>query len=105
MTRDEHGNIITQIMGMINPDNQADASTLLTSLSEDYNNVLTDYEKSCENVNTLEEKNQQLRNANSELFLKVGHTQTETKQDDFKSDEKDDIKSFDDLFNEKGDLK
>ena len=106
MTRDEHKNIVNQLLAMAPPENQATASTLLTQLTEDYEQTLTDFETASENVTTLTANNETLRRVNADLFLKVG-TSTKNTNKTKEKDEQDDIPElfFDDLFNEKGELK
>jgi uncharacterized membrane-anchored protein YhcB (DUF1043 family) len=103
MTGQEHSTIINQIMEMVSSEHQASASELLTTLSEDYTQTLSEVETSNQNVTRLTEDNEKLRRVNADLFLKVSNgkkqeTETETGK------ETDDIPSFDSLFNEKGEL-
>lgn len=104
MTEQEHKNIITQVMGFIHPDHQADASELLTSLSEDYQNQLREASEASEKVTQLTENNEKLRKVNADLFLKVG-APTDTGKDKQGADgNNDDLPEFEALFNEKGEL-
>ena len=106
MERTEHTNLIQSLAGMINPDNQADAPRILTQLSEDYGVVLDENATFKTSNEELTNKNDELRKANADLFLKVGNTSTENKKQtmDKKETEGEEIPSFDTLFNEKGEL-
>ena len=81
---------------------------LLSQLSEeatkDYDNLAT----LTETNKTLTSDNETLRDANMKLFLRVGADKTTDEQNKDKTgvDDKEKTKrSFDDLFNEKGELK
>lgn len=107
MTRDEHKKIVNQLLGMATPENQATASELLTQLTDDYEQTLTNNETLTANNATLTANNEQLRSVNADLFLKVGVTNKQIhKQDEpGKEDKPDETKlTFDALFNEKGEL-
>mgnify|MGYP003298400202 CR=1 FL=1 len=105
MTRDEHKGIVNELLTMVNPDNQANASDLLTQLTDDYEQTLAGLEQANANVTTLTANNETLREVNARLFLRVGEpsgggkiTEPEPPKDDPKL-------TFEDLFNEKGELK
>lgn len=107
MTREEHNKIIQQMIGLVAPDNQATASELLTQLSEDYEETLTNVETATNNVAELTAKNETLRDVNAKLFLKVGTTENknqppENNKPNIQEDE--DKMTFEALFNEKGEL-
>lgn len=108
MTREEHKAIIQKMLGMVTPDNQATASELLTQLSDDYEETLTQYETASTSVQELTAKNETLRDVNAKLFLKVGTTDKEThnqQQNNTNVQEQDENKmTFEALFNEKGEL-
>lgn len=108
MKREEHSKIIKDLLTMVSADNQANASELLTQLSDDYEETLTNYETATNSVNDLTIKNERLREVNAELFLKVGTNKKEENEngngdDNDNGAEKEEM-SFDDLFNEKGEL-
>ena len=108
MTRDEHKQAIRDLMGMIASEHQARASELLTNLSDDYEQTLTASEQATANVQTLTQNNETLRAVNAKLFLRVGETEKETHKQETNHDkqkEEEKTLSFDDLFNEKGELK
>lgn len=106
MKREEHRSIISQLLGMVANDNQARASELLTNLSDDYEQVLTTSEQASANVETLTRNNETLREVNAKLFLRVGETEKSIKTQAEIPDKQEEDKplSFDNLFNEKGEL-
>lgn len=107
MTRDDHKNIVNQLLAMATPENQASASDLLTQLTDDYEKTLTDFENATANVTQLTQNNETLRQVNAKLFLKVGETDKGNdpgKGNDNGGDDMPQI-NFEDLFNEKGELK
>lgn len=107
MTREEHKTIVNQLLGMVTPENQANASQFLTQLSEDYEATLTASETLQGEHQTLQKNFETLRNVNSELFLKVGATHKEThKTPDPQKEEPSELDglTFDKLFNDKGEL-
>lgn len=80
---------------------QAKVSTVLSELIEDYNTVTAEMETARATAEKLTADNEKLRQANMNLFLKVGETkkEEETKQDE------DNKPTFEDLFDENGNLK
>lgn len=104
MTRDEHKNIVNQLLGLVGADNQASASDLLTQLTDDYGVTLDTLDTANQNVTRLTENNERLRDVNAKLFLKVGEVKKseEPKPEDGKADEP--KLTYEALFNEKGDL-
>lgn len=105
MTREEHKAAVNKLLGMIASEHQATASELLTNLSDDYERTLSSYDEAQNNVKTLTENNETLRSVNAKLFLRVGATEKETHKEEQPTDKpKDNIPSFESLFNEKGEL-
>lgn len=107
MTRDEHKNIVNQLLGMATPEQQAAASELLTQLTDDYEQTLTNCETLTTNNATLTDNNEKLRKVNADLFLKVGTTNKETHKetDPGQGDGGNENQlTFEALFNEKGEL-
>lgn len=88
-----------EILG--NLTDQAKVSTVLSELIEDYNTVIAEMETARTTAEKLTADNEKLRQANMNLFLKVGETkkEEETKQDE------DNKPTFEDLFDEDGNLK
>lgn len=107
MTRDEHSAEIQRLIGMINPDHQADATQILTGLSDDYEEMLTASETLTTENATLKGNNEKLRSVNAELFLKVGTTNKETHKEEPANNNNngEEIPTFESLFNENGVLK
>lgn len=106
MTRDEHKELVNKMLAMVTPEKQADASALLTQLSDDYEETLTNYETASTNVTKLTENNERLREVNAELFLKVGRTSTKENTDEKPETggEESPELNYESLFNEKGEL-
>ena len=107
MTRDEHKAMVQKMLAMVTPENQANASELLTQLSDDYEKTLTESETLTKTNETLTANNEKLRQVNADLFLKVGNTNKETHNEtQNNSNEQGNEKPlpFEALFNEKGDL-
>lgn len=107
MTRDEHKQIIQKMLGFVTPENQANASELLTQLSDDYEQTLTASETLTKNNETLTANNEKLRQVNADLFLKVGTTNKEThsqEQNNGNGQDEENKLTFEALFNEKGEL-
>ena len=107
MTRDEHKAIVNQLLTMASAEQQANASNLLTQLTEDYEQTLTGLEQATANVTTLTANNETLREVNAKLFLKVGQTDKNPNPntEDPNKDNNENQLKFEDLFDEKGVLK
>lgn len=103
MTRDEHRTLINSLLGMVNPEHQAEASEALNNLSTDYDATLEQLETANNNVTTLTERNEHLRAVNSDLFMQVPAKKKPEKNEPEKGND-DEPPSFDALFNEKGEL-
>lgn len=84
-----------------NSSDQAVVSTILSELTEDYTKVTADTNQMTTTSQKLTEDNEKLRQANMNLFLKVGETkpaeQTKTTEDT--------TPKFEDLFDKDGNLK
>lgn len=104
LSRDEIKSKFTEILGLASSENQARASELLTELSEEYESVLTESENSATRVQELTANNEALRDVNSKLFLKVGHKIDTPPAGDPTPEPPKDTPSFENLFNEKGEL-
>lgn len=106
MKREEHKTKLNELLKLVTPENQASASEILTGLSEDYEQLLSESESASERVSELTANNETLRAVNAKLFLKVGATDkesphTETTEPQVESEN---IITFDKLFDEKGEL-
>lgn len=106
MTRDEHRRLVQEMIGLVNADHQARASEILTSLSDDYDTVLTESEGHANRVTELTANNETLRSVNAKLFLKVGEVPNAPPKEQTPPSESSDIPNitFESLFNDKGDL-
>lgn len=101
MTKEEHTQAIQDIRKLVN-DDDGKITELLTNLSDDYGKILaenSDYKLKNEK---LTNDNDKLRDTNMRLFLKVGTTEKEEEEPEEKEEEK---LTFENLFDEKGDLK
>lgn len=103
MTRDEHRAAIQRILGFVSPEHQADASEALTSLSDDYSEMLNTSETLRTQNQTLSNDFENLRRVNAKLFLRVGE-HTEKQQEEPERKKENEPLPFDSLFNEKGEL-
>ena len=105
MKREEHKQHMETLLGMVAPEHQAKASEILTTLTDDYETTLTGAETTLGELEKLKENNETLRKVNADLFLKVGHTPQSTSEPKPSEPPKDDVKTYDSLFDEKGELK
>ncbi|MDP4120854.1 MAG: gp7 family phage scaffolding protein [Bacillota bacterium] len=101
MKPEEHTQIIHDIGANIS--DQAKVTQLLAQLSEDYTTVLTENKTNKETAEKLTKDNETLREANMQLFLKVGVKPDKDKED--KEDKPPEKRSFNNLFSGKGGLK
>lgn len=105
MLKDEFLKLITDI-GQCEDD--VERRNMLATLSEEVTKDYDTLDTLTSDNETLKTEREKLRQANMELFLKVGHVKdpNKTKEDEtgIKENENE-KKSFNDLFNEKGDLK
>lgn len=105
MTREEHKAAVENIMRMIASEHQAAASEILSGLTTDYEQTLTQQETAQSNVQRLTSDNEALRNANMQLFLKVGNTNPAKPTPTTPEVKEEEPLPFADLFDEKGELK
>lgn len=104
MTRDEHRQCIQSLLGMVAAEHQADASEILNNLSNDYNTTIEDLETERNNVQSLTQRNERLREVNADLFLQVG-TSKKAASEESEETQQETTLDFKNLFNEKGELK
>ena len=76
--------------------------TKLTDLSDSVSDIFDTSESLTVSNNSLKEENESLRSANMKLFLKIGDTNKKPEDEISEPKEK---RSFEKLFNEKGELK
>lgn len=94
------------LLNMIKEENQATASETITNLIEAYTKIMNDNASLTTKNEELVLNNETLRDVNAKLFLKVGEVNTNiNERTELKEDENIEIPSFEDLFNEKGELK
>lgn len=86
-----------------NLSDQAKVSALLAELVEHNDDAVVEVTKATETATKLTADNENLRNTNMQLFLKVGNTVKEDKQK--QTETKDTTPDFNDLFDENGNLK
>lgn len=84
-------------------EDDAERRTLLANLSTDVESVFDSNATLTEENNNYKDANEKLRSANMDLFLQIGK-KDEPDPDPNKDEEKEKL-SFDNLFNEKGELK
>lgn len=87
-------------------EDEAERRVKLAELSDSVSDLYDKDTKLEESVKNLEERNEKLREANMELFTRVGiqkDPEEETGTDE--DPEEPERRKFDDLFNEKGELK
>lgn len=107
MTGKEHKEITSKLLALANPENQGEVSELLTQLTNDYDETLEQLATANDSVETLTARNEKLRAVNADLFLQVGTTNKPSGDEGtIKDDEGEEtLLSYEDLFNEKGELK
>lgn len=105
LTREQFKDKVTAILGMTTPENQASASEILTELTDEYGNIMTESETHAGKVQELTKNNETLRDVNAKLFLKVGATVKETHKEETPATEEPVTElTYEKLFNEKGEL-
>lgn len=105
-TREEITADFQELLGFATPENQARMSELLTGLSNEFDSVLNASEEAEKRAKTLSENNEHLRKVNTDLFLQVGKVPTKSPAEGDKIPIESDLPeiTFDNLFNEKGEL-
>lgn len=98
MTREEVMNTLTQIGTC---EDEVTRRTLLTSLTDEVTNIYNTNETLTTDNERYRTDNDNLRNANMQLFLRVSGGRVE----EHNQNEENEKRSYDDLFNEKGELK
>lgn len=102
MTKEEHTQAIQDIRKLVN-DDDGKITELLTNLSDDYGKILAENSDFQLKNEKLKNDNEKLRDTNMRLFLKVGSPKEESEE---KPEEKEEEKlTFENLFDEKGELK
>lgn len=101
MTRDEHTAKIRLIQDRIKDIDDGTIVSALADLSDDYGSQLAEIDRISLDNQNLKNVNENLRDTNMRLFLKVGEPQ---KTQDNSTEEKGEVIKIKDLFNEKGEL-
>ena len=105
MDKNEFLEMVKQI-GTI--EDEVERRTKLTELTDRVSGIFDSNVDLVEKNKKFEEDNEKLRNANMQLFLRVGANKTEKEiQEDQvgKTEEEKDPRKFEDLFDDKGNLK
>ena len=103
MTREEFSNLCGDILN--NLDNRGEVSTMLDSLRTAYYEIVEHGETVEAERDDLRVRNDNLQQANMDLFLKVGKVATGEPDDDPEPEPQEEEKmSFDDLYDERGEL-
>lgn len=105
MKKDEFLEMIKEIGTL---EDEVERRTKLTELTDSVSNIFDSNADLMEKNKKFEEDNEKLRNANMQLFLRVGANKTEKEiQEDQvgKTEEEKEPRKFEDLFDDKGNLK
>lgn len=105
MTLDEMKAKIASIIGLVTPESQATASEILTELTVESERLYTEIAAVNTSISELAAANEKLREANTNLFLQVGTTKAKEEETTEEETTEEETPTFDDLFDEKGDLK
>lgn len=108
MKREEHNTIVTELLGLVTADGQARASELLETLRTDYDETLAASERAAADLVKANETVEKFRSVNTKFFLQLEQQDKEhnfNNEEQHKEQEEDKPLSFNDLFNEKGELK
>lgn len=100
----EHKQITTDILQQIPADAQAKISELLTKLTTDYTSITADMDKAVKTAEKMTLQNEELRQANMNLFLQIGQQPSQQKQNKIE-EKKEEVDPFKDLFDKNGNLK
>ena len=102
MNREE---MLQHIQSIGTNENEAERREMLATLQEEVGNLFTNNETLTNQNTQLTTDNETLRSANMKLFLRVGAEKGEGGRDKPGEDKPDKKLSFNELFNEKGELK
>ena len=89
-------------------EDEVERRTKLTELSDSVSGIFDSNVELSEKVKNYEEDNEKLRSANMQLFLRVGANKTEKEIQENqvgKTEEEKEPRKFEDLFDDKGNLK
>lgn len=102
MKREELKSLCDELIGFATPESQGRISEIILTLSEQNELSLNELAEMKSSNDTLNQSVKALQNANTKLLMKVGEVPTEEKPPE--GTPKTPMK-FEDLFNEKGELK
>lgn len=103
MKREEHTEKIMKIKERTHETDDGTITSLLSELSDDYATLLTQIDETNLRNEKLTKDNDSLRDANMRLFLKVEGADEKASQPE--TSESDDPKTYENLFDENGELK
>lgn len=86
-------------------EDEVERRTALTDLTDSISSIFDTNNNLVEENNKYKEDNEKLRSANMQLFLKVGTGKTEQENKKEYEEEEKKPRKFEDLFNEKGEIK
>ena len=88
-------------------EDEGERRTMLDSLRDEINGVYDENENLTEQNNNLVQANESLRSTNMDMFLQLGEQKSkkEVIKNETGSDSESEPKKFEDLFNDKGELK
>lgn len=93
------------LLGMTAPEKQGEASEILTALTDETEKMFSTATENANKISELTANNETLRAVNAKLFLKVGEVpKTEPDNIPHANEGTQPEKTFESLFNEKGEL-
>ena len=104
MKREDLKTLTDELLTFATESTQARISEIILTLSEDNEQMLTDAESLTASNETLRQSNEALRNVNNKLLLKVGEVPTNNPKPN-EGNPNPNPRKFEDLFNDKGELK
>lgn len=102
INREEHTAKIMAIKEKIHDTDDGSITQILADLSDDYGSILADIDNTNLQNEKLKKDNENLRDTNMRLFLKIENPNETTPEEPEEENKK---LSFENLFNEKGELK
>ncbi len=101
-TRERSKEILAQLLGLAG-DEQGEASGLLSELSDGQSEIFNSYELGENKIKELENRVEELKEQNMDLFLKTG-SMIEPEKPETEPEEEEETKDYEDLFDENGEL-
>ncbi len=100
MTKEEHTEKIMEIKKLVHDTDDGTITKVLADLCDDYGVIMSNLDEVKLSNEKLQKDNESLRDTNMRLFLRVGGDQPKETQQPAEVNQ-----SFEELFNEKGELK